>query len=87
MKFCEWVLNLLGYEDGDTLDDLFPETPTPKPAGIPAPMIPNRQLVNALSPLAETRAVPIVVLGDSTGDGSDEWVYLTAQGIEFKPPR
>jgi hypothetical protein len=23
-EFCQWVLNLLGYRDGDTLDDLFP---------------------------------------------------------------
>ena len=22
--FCRWVLDLLGYRDGDTLDDLFP---------------------------------------------------------------
>lgn len=26
VKFCEWVLDLLGYERGDTLDDLFPGT-------------------------------------------------------------
>jgi len=24
--FCRWVLDLLGYRDGDTLDDLFPGT-------------------------------------------------------------
>jgi hypothetical protein len=23
-KFCRWVLDLLGYVDGDTVDDLFP---------------------------------------------------------------
>jgi hypothetical protein len=22
--FCEWVLDLLGYRDGDTFDDVFP---------------------------------------------------------------
>jgi hypothetical protein len=25
-KFCWWVLNLLGFQPGDTLDDLFPGT-------------------------------------------------------------
>lgn len=25
-KFCEWVLQGLGFKDGDTLDDLFPGT-------------------------------------------------------------
>jgi hypothetical protein len=25
-QFCRWVLDLLGYLDGDTLDDLFPGT-------------------------------------------------------------
>ena len=25
-KFCRWVLDLLGYIDGDTVDDLFPGT-------------------------------------------------------------
>jgi hypothetical protein len=25
-KFCEWVLDLLGYQEGDQLDDLFPGT-------------------------------------------------------------
>jgi len=24
VAFCRWVLNLLGYRDGDTLDDLYP---------------------------------------------------------------
>lgn len=24
--FCKWILDLLGFEDGDTLDDLFPGT-------------------------------------------------------------
>ncbi len=24
--FCRWILDLLGYIDGDTLDDLFPGT-------------------------------------------------------------
>ena len=24
--FCRWVLDLLGYEDGDAVDDLFPGT-------------------------------------------------------------
>jgi hypothetical protein len=26
LAFCEWVLNLLGYQDGDELVDLFPGT-------------------------------------------------------------
>lgn len=26
VAFCTWVLDLLGYEDGDVLDDLFPGT-------------------------------------------------------------
>ncbi len=26
--FCHWILDLLGYEDGDTLADLFPGTNT-----------------------------------------------------------
>lgn len=26
LEFCIWVLDLLGYEKGDTLDDLFPGT-------------------------------------------------------------
>ena len=25
-RFCRWVLDLLGYTDGDTVDDLFPGT-------------------------------------------------------------
>jgi hypothetical protein len=25
-KFCRWVLDLLGYKDGDEIDDLFPGT-------------------------------------------------------------
>jgi hypothetical protein len=25
-RFCRWVLDLLGYVDGDTVDDLFPGT-------------------------------------------------------------
>jgi len=25
-QFCRWVLDLLGYIDGDTVDDLFPGT-------------------------------------------------------------
>lgn len=25
-RFCRWVLDLLGYLDGDTIDDLFPGT-------------------------------------------------------------
>ena len=25
-RFCRWVLDLLGYADGDTIDDLFPGT-------------------------------------------------------------
>lgn len=25
-EFCRWVANLLGYEEGDTIDDLFPGT-------------------------------------------------------------
>ena len=25
-QFCRWVLDLLGYTDGDTVDDLFPGT-------------------------------------------------------------
>jgi hypothetical protein len=25
-RFCRWVADLLGYKDGDTLDDLFPGT-------------------------------------------------------------
>jgi hypothetical protein len=25
-EFCRWVLDLLGYTDGDTVDDLFPGT-------------------------------------------------------------
>jgi hypothetical protein len=25
-QFCRWVLDLLGYEEGDMLDDLFPGT-------------------------------------------------------------
>jgi hypothetical protein len=25
-RFCRWMLTLLGYVDGDTLDDLFPGT-------------------------------------------------------------
>lgn len=23
-EFCDWVLNLLGYQQGDIVDDLFP---------------------------------------------------------------
>lgn len=26
LEFCHWVLDLLGYEQGDALDDLFPGT-------------------------------------------------------------
>lgn len=26
VKFCRWVLDLLGYVEGDTVDDLFPGT-------------------------------------------------------------
>jgi hypothetical protein len=25
-EFCRWILDVLGFEDGDTLDDLFPGT-------------------------------------------------------------
>ena len=25
-RFCQWILSLLGYYEGDTLDDLFPGT-------------------------------------------------------------
>lgn len=27
-RFCRWILDLLGYIDGDTIDDLFPGTGT-----------------------------------------------------------
>ena len=26
VKFCRWIIELLGYEEGDTLDDIFPGT-------------------------------------------------------------
>jgi hypothetical protein len=25
-EFCRWILDVLGYEDGDVLDDLYPGT-------------------------------------------------------------
>jgi len=37
--FCRWILQLLGYQEGDTLDDLFPGT------GIMAEILKEKVLV------------------------------------------